>query len=498
MTIFSIKKLTESFSDCILAYGHFDSIHPGHIRYLKYAKEKGKCLVIALRGDLVVNGKNRFQFSQSERAESLDLLSIANHIICLEGDELYKLVENLKPKMLIFGKEFENTNDVNLIKAINVQKRINGEIFFHAGEINYASIDLLSGSENELIQRRRSQFLVAIKRQNINKTNLLSSLEKWKSSRLLVIGDTILDQYAACETLGVSAEAPVLVVRELAKKNYIGGASIVASHITALGAKCDFISVVGEDEAAKSVKENINLMNVETNLIVDPSRPTTFKKRYVVENQKLFRVSNLEDHTLNSDIEEKVISLIKEKSKSVQGIVVSDFLYGFVTPKIMETVYKMSSKYGLKLFGDLQCSTQVGSIKKYKKFSLLCPNEKEARIALQDKDSGLEILSNNLITQTMSERLIMKLGADGFIAYDRDQNGNLKSQSFPALSVNPVDVSGAGDSLLACMGCGLTSNQNMMTTSALGCFVTSLAVENMGNIPVTSNEVISKIESFLV
>ncbi len=497
MTIFSINKLPELFSECVMVYGHFDSIHPGHIRYLKYAKEKGKCLIIALRGDMVIEGKNRFQFPQSERAESLDLLSIANHIICLEGDELYKLVETLKPKMLIFGKEYENTNDKNLIKAINIQKRINGKILFHAGEVNYASVDLLSGSENELLKKRRAQFITALKRQNIDKRTLISSLQTWKSNRLLVIGDTILDQYAACETLGVSAEAPVLVVRELAIKNYIGGASIVASHISALGSKCDFISVIGDDQVADSVRENINLSNVDTHLVVDSSRPTTFKKRYVVENQKLFRVSNLEDHLLNRDIEAKVINLIIEKSKYVQGIVVSDFLYGFITPKIMETVYTMSSRYGLKLFGDLQCSTQVGSIKKYKKFSLLCPNEKEARIALQDKDSGLEILSNNLITQTMSERLIMKLGADGFIAYDRDKNGNLKSQSFPALSVNPVDVSGAGDSLLACMGCGLTSNQNMMTTSALGCFVASLAVENMGNIPVTSNEVISKIESFL-
>ena len=497
MTIFSIKKFKESFSDCILAYGHFDSIHPGHIRYLKYAKEKGKCLVIALRGDLEVNGINRFQFSQPDRAESLDLLSIADHIICLEGDELYQLVENLKPKMLIFGKEFENTNDKNLLKAINIQKRFKGEILFHAGEINYASTELLTGSENELLKKRRLQFLSALKRQNIDKKTLLASLDSWQSSRLLVIGDTILDQYAACETLGISAEAPVLVVRELAKKNYIGGASIVASHISALGPKCDFISVIGNDEIADSVKQNDNLKDVNTNLVIDSSRPTTFKKRYIVENQKLFRVSNLEDHLLNKDIENEVIRLIKEKAEFVQGIVISDFLYGFVTPKILKTVKDLSLKYGLKLFGDLQCSSQVGSITKFRGFSLLCPNEKEARIALQDKNSSLEVLSNLLINETRTERLIMKLGADGFIAYDRDQRGILKSQSFPALSVNPVDVSGAGDSLLACMACGMTSAQSFMITSALACFIASRAVDNMGNIPVTKNEIISFIEAYI-
>ena len=66
---------------------------------------------------------------------------------------------------------------------------------FHAGEINYASTELLTGSENELLKKRRLQFLSALKRQNIDKKTLLASLDSWQSSRLLVIGDTILDQY---------------------------------------------------------------------------------------------------------------------------------------------------------------------------------------------------------------------------------------------------------------------------------------------------------------
>ena len=64
-----------------------------------------------------------------------------------------------------------------------------------------------------------------------------------------------------------------------------------------------------------------------------------------------------------------------------------------------------------------------------------------------DKESGLETLSQNLISKTNSNRLIMKLGNNGFIAYDRDENNRIISQSFPSLSVNPVDVAGAGDSL---------------------------------------------------
>ena len=119
-------------------------------------------------------------------------------------------------------------------------------------------------------------------------------------------------------------------------------------------------------------------------------------------------------------------------------------------------------------------------------------NEKESRIALKDNETGLEKLSQVLIKKTNSKRLIMKLGSDGFIAYDFSKK-IFKSQSFPALSVNPLDVAGAGDSLLAVMSVGLSCKQNMMTTSAIACCMAAIAVETMGNIPISKDKLVSKI-----
>ena len=492
MIIFNIEELPLKRTKSVLAFGHFNTIHPGHIRYLKHAKEQGELLFVALRGDQDKDIK--YQFTQKDRAESLNLLSIADYIFCLKNDELDKLIEKLKPTKLVFGNEFKRTKDPNINKAIEIQTKNNGLTLFHAGDINYASTDLLSGSEFELVEKRKMQFLNALERQKIDKESLLKLIEEWKSSSLIVVGETILDQYAACEAVGLSAEAPVLVVKELAKKNYIGGAAIVAQHIKALGANCDFISVVGQDENAKIVRDYLNSEGTSYEIITDPSRPTTFKKRYVVENQKLFRVSHLEDHSLNKEIEDELIAKIEAKAKHADGIIVSDFVYGIITDRVLNKIYQLAKRYNLSLFGDLQCSSQVGSITKFKNFSLLCPNEREARIAMQDKDSGLESLCNQLIKITKTKRLIMKLGADGFIAYDRDKAGNLNSQSFPALSVNPVDVAGAGDSLLALMSTGLAIKQPMMHTAALGCFITSLAVETMGNVPISNSELKHAVE----
>ena len=239
------------------------------------------------------------------------------------------------------------------------------------------------------------------------------------------------------------------------------------------------VSVVGADDTAKLVREELALQGIGDSLTTDSSRPTTFKKRYVVENQKLFRVSRLEEHDLDNEVEDLVIDKLKKLAPSAQGIVISDFVYGVVTPRILEMVHILAQEYDLLLFGDLQCSSQVGSVTRFRNFSLLCPNEREARIALQDKESGLEQLSQNLLNLTGSQRLVMKLGSEGFIAYDHALNGVIRSQAFPALSVNPLDVAGAGDSLLALFATGLASGQEMMSTSALACCMSSLAVETM-------------------
>ena len=296
-TLINAEKI-HNYQGCVLTYGHFSTIHPGHIRYLRHARGLGEKLVVALIGD---NSNQKYPFNQNERAEALCLLGIADAVFLLNADELDQAIASLQPAVLVLGNEFKDNVDIQTTLA---QQRQQGRsVQFHAGDIHYATADLLSGSESELRQQRRTLFQAACRRQDIDKNQLLNAINAWGDTRLIVLGDTIVDQYAACEAIGMSAEAPVVVVRELERKNFIGGAAVVAAHISALGAQCDFISVVGADSTAELVRQELIAQAIGDGLSSDPSRPTTFKKRYVVENQKLFRVSRLEEHNLDAAVE---------------------------------------------------------------------------------------------------------------------------------------------------------------------------------------------------
>ena len=483
----------KQYPNSVLVYGHFSSLHHGHIRFLNAAKSKDKKLVVAVMGDNSESSEQKLQFNQKERAEILNHIELIDYIVLLKRDEIDFAVELIKPNILIFGKEFEFNQSSNIKKAIIKQTQFKKEVQFIAGETQYASTELLYNNQNDLKNKKYKQFREAINNQGISVNELINNIDSMKNCKLIVLGDVIIDQYSACEALGVSAEAPVMVVKELSTKNFLGGAAIVASHIKALGADPILISVVGQDDIASNTLEELEKLQIKNSLIQDKERPTTFKKRYIVENQKLFRVSKLDDKNINTNIEKKIIEQINKYAKGCKGIIISDFVYGVITPKILDHISEISKKHNLFLFGDLQCSSQVGDVSKFKDFSVIFPNEKEARVALKDKDSGLETICQKLIKITSSKGLLLTLGAEGLIAFDCNDDKKAIRQAFPSLAVNPIDVSGAGDSLMAFISTSISSGASLMNSAALGCCMSSIAVQNMGNKSIKASQVKEKL-----
>ncbi len=492
-----LESLTWSKEESVvLCHGHFNIIHPGHIRYLEYARKHGSRLVVSVQGDSTFRGsERRHHFSEQERAAGVAALHVVDQVILLGDRSLEDLIAVLRPDHLVLGKEFEHQRHGEVKEAIDLLQKLGGSVLYHAGETHYASSELLRENQFDLNEERLRLFQQACNKQRLPLQSMLRALARFDDASLLVIGDTIVDQYVACDALGMSAEAPVIVVRELESREYVGGAAIVAAHVQALGAKCHYFSVVGEDANASLVDRELQRLGVTHCLIEDRSRPTTYKIRYLVENQKIFRVSRLKEHSLPQSVEEKVIHKIKQIAPQVRGILVGDFVYGVVTPRVLETVAAVADRHQLLVFGDLQCSSQVGNVAKFKNFHLLCPTEREARIALGTQDAGVEWVANTLMEQTRTRNLIMKLGAEGFIAYETEADGFLNRQHFPALTVNPVDVAGAGDSLLAVLAVGLCSGASLMQSSALGACMASLAVQTVGNIPISRQSLQSHLNN---
>lgn len=468
-----------------LVFGHFNLIHPGHRRFLNHAKSEGSPLVVAVQGESALNPEDRDRFyPEHERAEGVAALDIVDLVLPLGESSFSAVVERVQPDVLLLGDEFETSPYPSITAAIQRQRELGGEVQFHAGQSRQATSDFLDFSSEDLEQVRFQQFRASCGRRGITRSKLSDIVGNMANASVLVIGDTILDRYVACDPLGMSAEAPVIVVRELADREYVGGAAVVASNIRALGAQVHYVSVVGDDQPGAFAAEHLRSLGISTYLVRDTSRPTTYKTRYMVENQKLFRVSRLQDHDIDTSIEDRVVKAIQGVAHVVNAIVVSDFVYGVITPRILEAIREVQQSRSILTLADLQCSSQIGNVGKFKDMSVLCPTEREARVALGLRSEGIEWVAMNLMRATTSKNLVLKLGQDGFVSYESISEGVIGREHFPALSTSPLDVTGAGDALLATLASALGAGASFMESSALGAVVASLAVGTVGNQPV--------------
>ena len=155
-----LEDVSQNLEDSVvLCHGHFNIIHPGHIRYLDYARQQGSKLVVSIQGDAsFINTERKHQFSETERAAGVASIQTVDQVVLLGEGNLEKLIKLLNPSVLVLGKEFESERDDQVSDAVQLLKKQGGKILFHAGETHYASADLLRDNLPNLHDQYTKQY----------------------------------------------------------------------------------------------------------------------------------------------------------------------------------------------------------------------------------------------------------------------------------------------------------------------------------------------------
>lgn len=467
-----------------LVNGDFNILHPGHLRLLKFAKECGDRLVVAVNSDKLANNKGILD--EKIRLESIKATSYVDEAFIL-NESLIEYIKKTKPDFVVKGKEHEKYPN----PEEKILKEYGGEIIFTSGEIGFSSLDALDDKfdTNTSFIKHDIKFLT---RHNIKKEQLLHIVESFSKLKILVIGDTIVDEYISCDAIGMSGEDPTIVVSPLSSKKFIGAAAIVASHAKTLGADVAYISVLGDDENHNFVKTYLNNLGIYAKLYKDSTRYTTLKQRYRAKDKTLLRVNHLKQHSISKKFEKSIIRKIKKMS-DLDLIIFSDFSYGVLTKKIIKSVSKFAKSKNIFIVADSQSSSQVGDISKFKNMQLLTPTEKEIRLSLNDFKSGLVILSEKLFKKSKPKYIFTTLGEEGVMIYNSKEN-ELLTDNIKALSINVKNISGAGDSLLIGSSLALSAGADIWQSAYLGQIAAALQVSRLGNIPIEKNELIKEID----
>lgn len=474
----------------VMCYGTYDIVHPGHVRQLIYAKSKGDILIVNVVVDKFVSNRPIGPYVPNElRALNLAAFEIVDFVVTDPNPSSVEHILKIKPDLFVKG--FEHTlNGVNP-RTKEEQDALNsygGQLIFSPGDIYYSTNKLISVNKPNLAY---DQLLTLMQAENVTFDMLRQVLLKFKKVKIHVIGDLIVDKYSKCTILGPAQKSPAFSVRLDQTETYVGGAGVVAKHLKSLGADVTFTTVVGQDEEGEFAINELKNFGVKINALVDPSKPTTTKERFLTERGTLaLQVDKVDNSRISDNLIEKICHIV-EKTPS-QAVIFSDFRHGLFNAETISRITWAIPPGCIKV-ADSQVSNRWGNILDFNGFDLITPNEREARFALGDQDLTIRPLAQLLYNKARSRYLILKLGENGLMAYrspGMDVREYFYVDSFVRDLVDPI---GAGDALLAAASSALVASKNIVLASILGNLAAAIECSKLGNIPVSSKELLEEI-----
>jgi len=465
----------------VLVSGRFNILHPGHQRLLKFAKEAGEKLIVAVESDRIAGSSAHIP--EDLRLEGLRSCLYVDEAFLLDKD-INEAISEIKPEYVVKGKEFEERNNREL-EALSLY---GGKLLFSSGDSRFSSLDLIRRETLESKKIELNDMDGFLNRNSIDLVALKKITEKFKELKVVILGDLIVDEYITCDPLGMSQEDPTIVVTPIDSSLFIGGAGIVAAHAAGLGSSVQLITVTGDDSLHNYCVDKLQSYGVGTHLIKDRSRPTTLKQRYRCHGKSLLRVSHLREAGISSELQKEMLEIFINAIKGADLLVFSDFNYGCLPSEFICEIIRIATEANILMVADSQSSSQIGDISRFTGMDLITPTEREARISMRDNESGLVVLAEKLLCRASAKNIILKMGEEGLLVFGYSKDGKAITDQIPALNDNPRDAAGAGDSLLIASSLSLACGGDLVEAAYLGSIAAAIQVGRMGNMPISALE----------
>jgi D-beta-D-heptose 7-phosphate kinase/D-beta-D-heptose 1-phosphate adenosyltransferase len=318
---------------------------------------------------------------------------------------------------------------------------------------------------------------------------LLQVLAAFKNARVLVLGDVMLDRYVYGTVERTSPEAPVPVLALQRTSNVPGGAANVARNVATLGAKVTLIGVIGQDEQASELSSQLAaIAGIDNRLLVDLSRPTTTKTRYVADRQQILRTDVEISAAVSSGIADELLSRFQSALADSDIIVLSDYGKGVLSDEVAARAIRAGAAQGKPVLVD----PKSRSFLKYKGATILTPNKHELQAACgHDCPTDEQVVAgaNKILMQGICDTLVVTRGKEGMSVIR--STGAVSHIRTDAQEV--YDVSGAGDTAVAAMAVGLASGADIGAATRLANVAAGVVVGKYGTATATVEEILARL-----
>lgn len=316
-------------------------------------------------------------------------------------------------------------------------------------------------------------------------------------ARILVIGDVMLDQFIWGRVGRISPEAPVPVV-EFERESFMpGGAANVARNLTALKARAEQFSVVGPDDAGKTLQRLLKAQSVGCGgILFQPGRVTSIKSRIIAHQQQVVRVDRESAEPIDQVTEQKLLSALKRSLPGADAVIVGDYGKGVITQSLLDELKCLCRARGVWLSLDPKPVHDL----ELAGLSLITPNRKEAfelagmndgtRTVNPLQDRGLLLAAEKLLHQLAPAVLLITLGDQGMLLCQRGH----KPYLIPTVAQEVFDVSGAGDTVIASFTLAIAAGASPVEAAIFSNHAAGVVVGKVGTATVTPEELLASFK----
>ncbi|VEN74528.1 Bifunctional protein HldE [Candidatus Desulfarcum epimagneticum] len=463
----------------VLCHGCFDLLHIGHIRYFKQAKQMGDILVVTLSPDCFVDkGPGRPKFTDNLRAEAISSLDSVDFVAINQWETAEETLRILQPHVYVKGSDFKNVEADSTGKLAleeKVCKEIGAELAF-TRDIVFSSTNLINRFFSSFPEEVQSYLNVFRKRYSID--DVLNFIHRMSELKVFVIGDSILDEYRYCHSLGASSKDPLLAVQYDSHDMFAGGVLAVANHAGNFAKSVRLATVIGEKDSHESFIRDHLSSGVKPHFFIQENAPTLIKRRYVdgYSMTKLLEIYVMDDSGLSREKDLELCEFLKETIPDYDIVISADFGHGAISENVRETLIEHAPFLAVNTQANAG-NKRMHTISSYKRADYASIAEPELRLDARNLKTDIRPLTIDACRRLGCKQFVVTCGKRGSCVATLDGSFVL----IPAFASKVVDRVGSGDAFFAISALAAYLNASPEMTGFIGNLVGSLAVEIIGN-----------------
>jgi rfaE bifunctional protein nucleotidyltransferase chain/domain len=442
-----VAALRASGKKTVHCHGVFDLLHIGHLRHLNGARQLGDILVVTITPDHLVNkGPGRPAFTETLRAEALAMLECVDFVAINRWPTAIEVIKLLRPDFYVKGSDYiDATKDISggIVDEQEAVESGGGKIVF-TEDITFSSSNLLN-RHFPTFSKEVSEYLAAFAVRHPTE-EVLRFLKGAKDLRVLLVGETIIDEYEYCETMGKSGKEPILAARHLRMERSAGGSVAVANHLASFCDNVHLLTFLGTTNSHEEfIRSGLNPKVSPTFLYLE-DEPTIVKRRIVEQYpfQKMFEVYVISEKETHEGGSKLLCSTLEKTLGDYDLVLALDYGHGMLDARAIEL---LTTKAPF-----LAVNTQVNAhnrgfntISKYPRADYICISENEIRLDCRTRQQDLRHLMAMVADKLGCSRATVTRGQQGCLCYHREAG----FFEVPAFTSHIVDRVGAGDAVFA-------------------------------------------------